>query len=221
MRDIIIIGAGGCAAEVTFYIEDFNENVKDEERINIVGYVDYAEKADDYYHKYDFKAPLLGDIDNFIPKPNQEVLIAIMNIKARLQKIAILKEKKAKIGSFIHHSVIYPKGMNLGEGVIIFPFCVIEKYSKIGDYNMLTTYSFISHDCVVGNNNFLSSAGLAGNVKVGNNNYFGIRSTVIPGIQIGNDNVIQSGMIVDKSVKDETTVFYRYKERVFAIPKEK
>ena len=66
---------------------------------------------------------------------------------------------------------------------------------------------------------FLSVAGLAGSVKVGSNNYFGLRSTVIPGVEVGNNNVIQAGMIVDKNVKDDTTVFYRFKEKVMAIPK--
>ena len=72
---------------------------------------------------------------------------------------------------------------------------------------------------MVGDNNFLSVAGLAGTVKVGNNNYFGLRSTVIPGVEVGNNNVIQAGMIIDKNVKDDTTVFYRFKEKVMAIPK--
>ena len=38
----------------------------------------------------------------------------------------------------------------------------LEKYAKIGNYNLLTSYCFISHDCVVGDNNFFSIAGIAG-----------------------------------------------------------
>ena len=109
--------------------------------------------------------------------------------------------------------------MEIGVGNIVFPFSILEKNAIVGNYNFLTTYCFISHDCVVGDNNFFSVAGIAGSVKVGDNNYFGIRSTVIPGIEIGNNNVVQAGMVVDKNIKDNTTVFYRYKEQVLAIPK--
>lgn len=216
MRNVVIVGAGGAAAELTFYIEDNNSKVEKHERINILGYIDYTK---DYWEKYRFKAPVLCDIDSYTPSNEEEVLIAVGDMTSRKKMIETLLHKKARIGSFIHQSVIKPKNLKMGIGNIIFPFCILEDYANIGNYNFLTGYSFISHDCVVGDNNFFSVAGVAGSVKVGNNNYFGIRSLVIPGVTIGNDNLIQAGMIVDKNIKDDTTIFYRYKEQVLAIPK--
>lgn len=221
MRNVIIVGTGGCAAEVTFYIENHNEFVKKENQIHILGYIDYENVASDNYDKYQFRAPLMCDIPSYKPKPGEELLIAIMDVHSRKKEIERLEAKNAKIGSFIHHSAIVSENIDMGIGTIVFPFCVIEKYAKVGNYNLLTTYSFISHDCVIGDNNFFSTAGIAGNVKIGNNNYFGLRSSVIPGKEIGNDNVIQAGMMIDKNIKDDTTVFYRYKEQVLAIPKPK
>ncbi|MCG2461194.1 acetyltransferase [Flavobacteriaceae bacterium F89] len=217
MRNVIILGAGGAAAEVTFYIEDHNSKVEDCDQFKILGYIDYTK---DFWEKYKFKAPILCNIDSYIPGLDEEVLVAVGDMPSRKKMIKKLLQKKARIGSFIHDSVIRPKNLELGVGNIIFPFCILEDHAVIGSYNFLTSYSFISHDCVVGDNNFLSVAGLAGSVTIGNNNYFGIRSLVIPGKIIGNNNVIQAGMIVDKNVKDNTTVFYRYKEQVLAIPKQ-
>ena len=219
MRNVVILGTGGCAAEVTFYIEDNNLKTGIDEKINILGYIDYADHLKNHYDTYNFKAPVLGDIDSYMPGKDEEVLIAVANIEYRLKVIEALKCKNAIIGSFIHCSSIIPKNTDLGIGIIVYPYCIIEEYALIGNYNLLTTSSFISHDCVIGNNNFFSTAGIAGNVKIGNNNFFGIRSTVIPGIRIGNNNVIQAGMVINKNVKDDTTVFYRYKEQVLAIPK--
>jgi sugar O-acyltransferase (sialic acid O-acetyltransferase NeuD family) len=216
MRNVIIIGAGGAGKELTFYIEDYNSKSGLDDQINILGYID---DSIENWKNHRLKFPYISNIESYNPRPNEEVLIAVMDINARKKMIETLLRKKAKIGSFVHNSVILPKNADMGKGTIIFPFCIVEKYALIGDYNLLTSYSFISHDCVVGNNNFLATAGLAGSVKVGDNNYFGIRSTVIPGIEIGNNNVIQAGMIVDKNVKDDTTVFHRFKEKVFAIPK--
>lgn len=219
MRNVIIVGSGAVAAELTFYIEDTNTKVEEIDKINILGYLEYSDVIEKYWKKYNFKAPVLSDIDAYTPDHNEEVLVGIANINVREQMINILLKKNATIGSFVHHSVIKPKDSNWGVGNIIFPFCIIEQNAVINNYNLITSYSFISHDCHVGNNNFLSTAGLAGNVTIGNNNFFGIRSTVIPGITIGNNNVIQAGMIVNKNIKDNTTIFYRYKEQVLAIPK--
>ena len=219
MRNVVIVGSGGCASEVTFYIEDNNRKVAPEEQINIIGYLEYEENLEKYYNKYNYKAPVLGDVESYIPEAGHELLICVADVDFRKKVIAILEEKKANIGCFIHSSSIVPENADLGKGIILYPFCVIEDHAVIGDYNILTTYSFISHDCIIGRNNFLSTSGIAGHVKIGDNNYFGIRSTVVPGVEIGNHNVIMAGMIVNRSVKDDTTVFYRYKEQVLAIPK--
>lgn len=219
MRNVVIVGTGGCASEVTFYIKDNNARLGKDQQINILGYLDYEDHLKKHYDNYKFDKPVLGDIDSYIPKDNEEVLLAVANIKFREKVINIMNNKNAKIGRFIHHSSIIPENADLGIGIIVYPFCVIEDYATIGNYNILTTYSFISHDCKVGNNNFFSTSGLAGNVIVGDNNYFGIRSTVIPSVEIGNNNIIQAGMTIDKNINDDTTVFYRYKEKVLAIPK--
>lgn len=219
MRNVIILGTGALASELTFYIEDNNSRASLREKINILGYIDYADVAAKFQKVYDYKAPILSDIDGYIPNDNEEVLLGIANIAVRKKMIAKLLDKKAKIGSFIHHSVIISKSPNLGKGNIIFPFSIIEKNAIIGDYNLMTSYSFISHDCLVGNNNFFSTSGVSGYVKICNDNFFGIRSTVIPGVEIGSGNIIQAGMTIDKNIKDNTTVFYRYKEKILAVPK--
>ena len=99
-------------------------------------------------------------------------------------------------------------------------FWVLSFFKPIQNSKPRTSYSFISHDCEVGNGNFFSKAGIAGHVKIGSNNYFGIGSVVIPHTVIGDNNLIQAGMTIDRSVKDDTTVFYRFKEKVMAIPKQ-
>ena len=65
MKDVVIVGAGGAAAELTFYIEDFNANNPGNEKIHIRGYVDYTE---DFWKKYRFNRPFLCDIYTYQPK---------------------------------------------------------------------------------------------------------------------------------------------------------
>lgn len=219
MKNIIIVGTGAVAAELTSYIEDNNTKVEINHKINILGYIEYDHNISKYWAKYKLKAPVLCDIDSYIPSFDEEVLIGISDIQFRNLIIDRLLNKKAHITSFIHPSVIIPESVQLGIGNIIYPFCIIGPNTILGNFNMVTSYSFISHDCIIGNGNFFSTAGIAGRIKIGDNNFFGIRSTVIPQISIGNNNLIQAGMVVDKSIKDDTTIFYRYKEQVLAIPK--
>lgn len=219
MKDVIILGTGGLADQLTFYIEDSNSKVEDDLKINILGYIDYDYNIEKYWKKYNFKKPVLYDIESYIPKANEAVLIGIADVDFRSKMIDMLIEKNATIASYIHPTVIMSKNHKIGVGNIIFPYCIVEPSSTVGNFNIMTPFSFISHDCVVGNGNFFSKSGIAGHVKIGNNNYLGVGSTIIPHTEIGNNNLIQAGMTVDKSIKDDTTVFHRFKEKVLAIPK--
>lgn len=219
MRNVLILGTGGCAAEITFYIKMNNLKCDATQQININGYIEYTENVDKYYSRYQYDSPVVCDIDNYVPREGVEVILAVADIDFRKKMIAKLLDVKANIGSFRSCDAMISKNAIIGIGNIIFPYCIIEPNTIVGDFNMLTSYSFISHDCVVGNNNFFSSAGLAGHITVGDDNYFGIRSTVIPHINIGNDNKIQAGMIVNRNIDNESTIFYRFKEQVLVIPK--
>ena len=219
MKNIFIVGTGAVAAELTSFIDDHNTKIKADDRINLIGYIEYEYNIEKYWAKYKMKAPVLCDIDAFVPTANEEVLIGISDIPFRNMIINRLKEKNARFANFTHYSVVIPDSVDLGIGNIIYPFCLLGPNTHIGNFNMITSYSFISHDCTIGNGNFLSTTGLAGRIRIGDGNFFGIRTTVIPNVTIGNNNVIQAGMVVDKSIKDDTTVFYRYKEQVLAIPK--
>lgn len=214
---IIIVGTGAVAAEITSIIEDskYGENASAE----IKGYLEYSYNIDNYYRKYKFVKPILGDIDTYLPMEGDLFVIGVADISFRRKLIGILESKNAQFMNIIHHTAIIARTAHLGKGNIINPNCMIGPNAVLGDFNLLTSGSIISHDCVVGNNNVLSTGLLCGHVALGSDNYFGIRGTVIPHVVIGNNNVIQAGMIVDKDVPNEATVFYRFKEKVIAIPK--
>ena len=151
---------------------------------------------------------------------NDYFVIAIGNVNVRLQIINYLKESKANFINLIHSNVIISNTVKIGEGNVIDPYCIIGPNVIIGNFNIFTSQSIISHDSVIGNNNFLPTTLLAGNTTVGDNNAFGIRCTSIPSIVIGNNTTIKAGMLIDKNVTDGETVFYKYKEKIIALPKD-
>lgn len=216
--NLVIVGTGAVAAELTSYIEAQNK-FADEEKINLLGYLDSAENIDKYWSKYKLKQPVLGNINSYQANEDDYFLVGISDLEFRSKMLNILRNKGFNITGFIHHSSIVSESAEIGIGNIIYPHCIVGPNCLIGDHNFITSYSFISHDCRVGNNNFFSTSGLGGRVTIGDNNFFGIRSTVIPKVNIGSNNVIQAGMTIDKDVENDSTVFYRFKEKVIAIPK--
>ncbi len=216
--NVILVGSGAVAAELTSYIEDHNKNSA-WEGLNVLGYLEFDENIEQYWAKYKLKMPVLSNVYDYTIQEDDHFIIAIANADFRKKMIGFLKSKNARIIGFIHHSSIIAHSATIGIGTIVYPHCIIGPNSKIGDNNFITSYSFISHDCKIGNNNFFSTAGLGGHVTIGNDNFFGIRATVVPNVSIGSNNTIQSGMVVDKNVEDNATVFYRFKEKVIAVPK--
>jgi sugar O-acyltransferase (sialic acid O-acetyltransferase NeuD family) len=217
MKNIIIIGSGAVAAELTSYIEDTELGVM--QNIVIKGYIDYSYNIEKYWKSYQLKKPVLGDIDSYEIEKDDLFIVGIADVNFRKRMIDIIKSKGGLFANIVHPSVIIPKHTIMGEGNVINPYCIIGPNVTMGNFNLLTSQSIISHDSIIGDNNILSTALLCGHVKVGHNNSFGIRSSVIPHITLGNNNTIQAGMIVDRNVEDHSVVFHRFKEKVIAINK--
>jgi acetyltransferase-like isoleucine patch superfamily enzyme len=219
MANVIIVGSGAVASELTSYIEDHNRHLNADEQLNVEGYIDFDENIEKYWSKYKFNRPVLDDIYRYHVKEHDRFIIGISDIEFRMKMVNILRSKHAEIIGFIHYSSIIANTARIGVGNIIYPHCIIGPNSVIGDFNFFTSYSFVSHDCVIGSENFFATAGLSGHISIGDKNYFGIRSTVLPNISVGNRNMIQAGMVVDKDIIDNCTVFHRFKEKVIAIKK--
>ena len=218
MLNLVFIGSGAVAAEQVSYM-NIDQYYYDGIPINVKGFVDFEDAFSRNYNLFHYKAPYLGSDETYELTDNDVFSIAIDNVIIRKRIAENLKKKGARFINLIHPDSKIDKNAIIGNGNIISPYCMIGPGVRVGDFNIMTSYSAISHHCIVGDYNSFSSVILCGDVVVGNGNTFNIKTTVIPSIVIGNDCVIQAGMVVDKNVPDGTTVFYRYKERIYAIPK--
>lgn len=216
VKDIVFFGAGAIAAELTSYLcdSDWGNSI----HCQIKGYVGSVSGLEDSCKKYGFESPFLGDVSNYRIEKNDYFVIATSDCKMKPQIVEYIRSKGGKFITLVHPTAIISKNSKIGEGNVFSPFTMLGPNVVIGDFNLLTSQSIISHDSRIGNYNFLATSLLCGHNDVGDKNFFGIRSTTVPEITIGNDNVIQAGMIVDRNVGDGSTVFYRYKEKIIAIP---
>lgn len=219
MKPIIFIGSGSVASEIISYLEDIQTHNPSAE-FKIYGFLDDNEESFKINSvKYGFEGDFLGAIKGHQFSDSYSYIfgLGLPEIKAKIAQNFDLE--KLDFPNIIHPSAVISKTSKLGKGNVIYPNSVIGPNVSMGNFNLITSYSFISHDCTIGDHNFLSTAGLAGNVNIGNTNFFGIRSTVIPSVRIGSHNTIQAGMVIDKNITDDETVFYRFKEKVTIIKK--
>jgi acetyltransferase EpsM len=217
MENIIIIGAGGHAAELRDYIRHYNQSIGKEE-IKVVGFLD--DNAENHAH-YDFAEPFLGDIQNHEVRSDVAYLMGIANLKYRRGLIEKIKTGGGRFIGLIHPTALISPSSEIGEGTVISHNASVGPKAKIGKFNMLNSRCTVGHDTILGDYNFISpKVALSGNTKIGNENMIGTNASTIPGAQIGNNNTVGAGMIVYKNISDNETVFFRFKERIVIKEKE-
>jgi sugar O-acyltransferase (sialic acid O-acetyltransferase NeuD family) len=209
MKDIIIIGSGGHAAEIDDYIGAINERISS---FNIVGFIDDNPES---YKMYKFSAKYLGDIRSHNIQPDCYYVMGIANLLYRKPIIEKFLSNKAKFCTLIHPSAYISRSAAIGHGVVIAPNVNVGPNARVGDYTLLNARCSIGHDTSIGKHNFISpNVSFSGFTTVGDENLFGVNSATIPGIKVGNRNKIAAGMVLDKPINDDAIVFHRFKEKV-------
>jgi sugar O-acyltransferase (sialic acid O-acetyltransferase NeuD family) len=216
MKEVIIIGAGGHAAEIVEYLE-FAQKTSGEVKIRITGLLD---DNPDNYASYSFPAPLLGGVKEHHVIKGQWYIMGIANLQYRKLFVDKFKAEGARFVSFVHSGAYVSPTAIIGEGSIIGPNVNVGPNVKIGKYTLINSRCSLGHDTRVGDYNFISpNVCFSGFTEIGDENLFGINSATIPGIKVGNRNKIAAGMILDQNIQNDTVVFHRFKEKIIAIPK--
>lgn len=216
MEKIIVIGAGGHAAEIGDYFS-YAHKVVNGFPYSIIGYIDDAPET---YSRYAFTAPYLGGIKHHQVQQDVKYIMGIANLNYRRPIIERFMQEGAAFATFIHPTATVSPSATIGSGVVIALHVNIGPNVVIGNHTIINSRCSIGHDTQIGDYNFLTpNVCFSGFTKVGNENMFGINSATIPGIEVGSRNKIMAGMTLDKNVGDDETVFYRFKEKIIAVTK--
>jgi hypothetical protein len=121
MKNILIIGTGAVAAELTSYIED--TSIGSEQNLFIKGYIDYEENIKKYWEKYDLQKPVLGDIETYSIVENDYFVVGISDMKFRKKMINKIKLCGGKFINLIHPTATIARTAIIGQGNIINPYC--------------------------------------------------------------------------------------------------
>ncbi|PHN01480.1 acetyltransferase [Flavilitoribacter nigricans] len=211
MKKVIIIGAGGHAAEIRDYIRHYNDQDRSE-KFEVLGFLDDDPQPHEHYG---YAEPFLGSIKDHCIRNDCHYMMGIANLKYRKAIIEDFLTKGARFTGLIHPTALISPSATIGEGVVISHNASVGPKVEIGNFNILNSRCTVGHDTRMGDYNFISpKVALSGNTQIGDNNMFGTNSSTIPGAKIGNNNVIGAGMIVYKNIGDDETVFFRFKEKI-------
>ena len=216
MKRVIIIGAGGHGAEIDEYIL-FNHQYFGDNDLEVIGFLD---DNPENYASYKLSAPLLGGVTDHKLIPGSTYIMGIGSPEIRRFFVDWFLKDGAVFTSMIHRTAYISPSATIGTGVVIGPHVNIGPNVQVGDFTLINSRCSLGHDTVVGGFNVISpNVCFSGFTKVGFGNLFGINSATIPGISIGDGNKIAAGMVLDKDILDDSVAFYRYKERVIAVPR--
>jgi len=205
MKRIAIIGAGGCARELAWLIEDISAASKASSRYTNVGFL-----VSDVSQNRPHDSPVLGDFTWLESNQVDALAMGIGNPAVRLALAAQLKARFPNIPwpALVHPSVLWQrKTMQVDEGVIICggssatvnvafePFCYINMSCSIG------------HEARIGSGCVLNpTCSIAGGVQLGTGVLVGAGAHILQYLKVGDGAQIGAGAVVIGDVKAGKTV---------------
>lgn len=202
MKDLYIVGAGGCGREVLHIIKDIHRIQGP--RWNIKGFLDDTEdplkgKECDY--------GVVGTIQGYQPKENEVLVMAIASPQAKRKLVPMLLERGAVFESVIHPYASLGEFNTVGEGVVIYGGFSMSVNVSIGDYVTMLS-SWLGHDVQIGDYATVSGmCHILGCVQVGVGAFIGSNVVIAPDANIEEDAYVGIGSVVLRRVKKGKRVF--------------
>lgn len=196
--DLIIIGAGGHAVDLT-YLSENDKYIK----WNIIGYLD-----DDPVNRYSDKT--IGPVSSlsvYLNKyKNLKYCIAINSSIIR-KKIDLLYGDDEKSANLIHETALIGSECSYGNGITMGPYSLLTTNVKIGRHVHINSAASINQSSFIGDYCTVSpGVRVCGDVKVGDTTSIGAGAVIINFKSIGRECTLGAGTVVIDNISDHTTV---------------
>jgi sugar O-acyltransferase (sialic acid O-acetyltransferase NeuD family) len=204
MRDLVIIGAGGSAAEIVGIVEAVNAI---EPAFSLLGFLDDspAKQGSSVCN-----LPVLGTSHLAADMNDAQLVLGIAHYRrprCRADLAARLGLPSDRFATLVHPSAMVSKSATLGCGTIVFPFAMISPGASIGDHAFIAPYCHVSHDAIVEDSATMAAGSmLCGGSRLCTAAYMGARSVLMDGVCVGAEAVVGIGGIVIRDVAPNTVV---------------
>lgn len=197
MKNLLIIGAGGCGREVLQWAKDIN---RAEKTWNIKGFLD------DHSNALDGKkcdVTVVGSTESYQPQSDDVFVCCIGNSVIRKIIIEKMEAKGARFVNIIHPTSVVADSAVLGKGIVLYPYSIISDNAEIGDGCIINMHSTIAHDSTLGEYCTISAhCDVTGMCRLGDRVFMGSGARTVPSSRVGNDVFICAGSTVMSRVKN-------------------
>lgn len=185
MKDLIIFGTGGFAAEAADYIKK-HDNLT----------AKFLDDVDEHDLRSDIKQDYIGGIQDYKKNKNAMFFIGIGDPKGRKELFEQL-DKDLNFYTFVHPTAQVSESASISSGSFLYPFSILANNAEVGSHCVINSYSAVGHDAKLGNFATLSAqVDITGNVEVGECSFFGSGSRVVPGVKIAKNTRVGAGVVV-------------------------
>lgn len=205
MKEIILVGSGGCMQELLWQIEELNKQVH---VWNVLGYVD-VEPNNSIIDVGNGPCPYLGTDDYLLNEQrDRDVAICIGEPLCRKKVAEKLKQNpRLHFPPVVLSETKICPNVELQEGCIISMHTVLSTEVSIGAFAFLNMGVTVCHQGKIGMYTTLSPyVKLAGNVTIGEICNLGMGTQVIQGVIIGNQVISGAGSVIIEDTKSNCTV---------------
>ena len=195
-KEIIIIGAGGFAVELYYYIQSI---IAAGASLSFRGFSAIGKTI---LAEYGLSPLYLGDYDKIDLPKSAELAIGIGTAAVRKKIFDEFKMRGYVFANIVHPwTTINHDALNKSEGNIFMQGSG-GLFLKIGNGNLFNG-GWASHECEMGNFNVISNAAiLLGRSKIGDFNSLGHGAVLLPNAKIGSNNKITPLSVVYKGCRD-------------------
>lgn len=161
----------------------------------IKGFLDNRANALDGFD-YD-GAGILGTVEDYQIQPDDVFIGAVGDPADKVKYYTPIIERGGQFINLIHPLANIGKNVQLGTGIVMFPFSSITTDAKIGNFVSIGAFSNVAHDCVVGDWCQINThCGVNGNVTLGEGVFLGSHACIVPGVTVGDWTFIGAGTVV-------------------------
>lgn len=207
MKNIVIVGAGGFGTEAVWVLEEMNRLLSEQERWNILGYVDddVAKKNLYYYGYRTIGTP--EEMEALYDLKELWFFCAIGNNINKLKVVTRIEQFGWRAARLIHPSVIFAREVSIGEGTYIGAGSVVCPNVSIGKHVLINTRVSVGHDAVIEDfSQLCPGAQINGECRVGRGALIGSNASILPGKEVGAGAIVGANSQVIRTVKTGSTV---------------
>jgi sugar O-acyltransferase (sialic acid O-acetyltransferase NeuD family) len=195
---LILLGAGDFAREVIWLISEMAPTPD----WNFGGLLDdNPVQAASILRSNGFEYPMLGNIVDYLPQPQDYFVCTVGNPKKKLAICKRIAERGGQFVNLIHPSAAIGRGCTLGGGIIVCRNAVITTNVTIGNHVHINLAATCGHDAVIGEGCTLSAhCDVTGHAILEKGVFLGSHASITPGVRVGEFAVVGAGSVAFRNV---------------------